>query len=247
MHSWFHGFVEFLIPPASLPVIGILASLASFRWRRTGRALAVLAGIGLFLLSLPIVARSLIAPLETGLPLAPSAKKPPRAILVLGGDVIREIGGVVAVGPLTLERLRTAARIERKFHLPILVSGGPLRRGEPPIAELMAKSLARDFGTPATWVETASKDTWQNVHLSAVILERHHIHSVYLVTQPWHIRRSLIAFEGLPFTVAAAPTQLDRPPSWAARNFVPDVFAWRTSYFALHEWIGCVYYELHRW
>jgi uncharacterized SAM-binding protein YcdF (DUF218 family) len=242
-----HTIVEYLIPPASLPVLAILGGLLALRWRRTGRALVILAVAGLFVLSLPDTARLLIMPLERGLPLVPPPGHKPEAIVILSGDVAHEAGGGVTLGALTLERLRAGVRLARKVKLPILVTGGSLGPGQPPIAQLMAQSLARDFATPATWVEAAAKDTWQNARLSEAILRRHHIDSIYVVTQAWHMRRALLAFAPLSVAVTAAPTLIDPPPSLAWHNFVPQVTAWQMSYFALHEWIGVAYYELREW
>ncbi len=239
-----HAIVEYLIPPASLPVLAMLGGLLALRRRRAGRVLVMLAVAGLFVLSLPDTARLLIWPLERGLPLVPPPGHPPAAIVILSGDIAHEAGGGVTVGALTLERLRAGARLARRVKLPILVSGGPLHPGEPALAQLMAQSLAQDFATPAAWVEAASKDTWQNARLSEAILRRHHIDSIYVVTQAWHMRRALLAFAPLSVAVTAAPTLLDPPPELAWSKFVPQVAAWQMSYFALHEWIGIAYYEL---
>jgi uncharacterized SAM-binding protein YcdF (DUF218 family) len=198
------------------------------------------------MLSLPLVAQLLIWPLEAGLPLNPPPGPLPRAIVILGGDVSDGADGDTSVGALTLERLRAGARLGRKLGLPILVTGGPLGRAEVPLAVLMARSLAEDFAVPTAWLEPAAKDTWENAQLSGAILRQQGIDSVYLVTHPWHMRRSLMAFGALPVSATAAPTGMDAPPSWAWRDLVPQVSAWRTSYFALHEWIGCIYYALRR-
>ncbi len=239
-----HSAVEYLIPPASLPFLALLGALITTRRRRIGRVLVILAAAGLIVLSLPITPLLLIMPLEMGLPLVPPPGARPAAIVILGGNVLHGAHGAVSVGDLTLERLRAGARLARKLGLPILVTGGSLGRDEPPVAQLMAQSLKQDFGVPATWIETAAKDTWQNARFSEAILRRHHIGSIYLVTHAWHMRRSLIAFAPLAVTVTAAPTQTDPAPFFAWHNFLPQVAAWRMSYFALHEWIGCAYYEL---
>lgn len=242
-----HRIVEVLIPPASLPFLAIVGGLCMRRRRRLGRVLAGAAVAGLVILSLPDTARLLVWPLEQGLPLVPASGDPPGAIVILSGDVAHEAGGTVTVGALTLERLRAGAQLAHRVRLPILVSGGALHPGEPALARLMAASLARDFATPAAWIETASKDTWQNARFSAAILRRHHIAAIYLVTNAWHMRRALIAFAPLPIAVTAAPTLIDPPPELAWDDFVPQAGAWHMSYYALHEWIGVAYYKLREW
>ena len=53
-------------------------------------------------------------------------------------------------------------------------------------------SLRQDFQVPATWVETASRDTWENATDSAAILRPLGIHSVYVVTHAWHMNSGSI-------------------------------------------------------
>lgn len=247
MPAWLHALIEFLIPPVSLPVLAIVGAAIAYRWQRLGRAVVIAALAGLLILSWPLTPQLLMAPLEAGLPLGPPSGEKPGAIVILGGTEHHGVNGVVSLGGLTVQRLRTGARLARRLRLPILVSGGPFRPGEPAIATLMAQSLAKDFMRPATWIESQSRNTWQNARDSERILQRHDIRSIYLVTQPWHMRRALIAFAPLPVAVTAAPTQFDQLPDFDWREFVPEVSAWRMSYLALHEWIGCAYYELRLW
>jgi uncharacterized SAM-binding protein YcdF (DUF218 family) len=202
--------------------------------------------LGLLALAMPVVGESLIVALEQNLPFTPPPDAPPQAIVVLGGDVVR--GGsqtlIMHLGLLSLERVRTGAALFRRTRLPILVSGGPLREGEPPLALVMADSLVHDFEVPVRWVETSSRDTWENAHMSATILHEQGIKSVYLVTQAWHMRRAIIAFRDTGIVVTVAPPRLDRPPTPLATDFLPEIAGWRSSFYALHEWIGCAYYAL---
>jgi uncharacterized SAM-binding protein YcdF (DUF218 family) len=171
---------------------------------------------------------------------------PPGAIVILSADVARMAGETpeTEVGYLTLERLRAGAALYRRIGLPVLVTGGAPRDGGLPIAVLMAHSLAQDFNVPVRWTETNSKDTWENAQDSAAILAAAGIRSVYLVTHAWHMRRAMIAFAHFGIPVTAAPVRLDAPHSATPGKFLPGIKAWMASYFALHEWIGCVYYTL---
>ena len=229
-----------LVPPVNLVVLALAGVLLRRRW---------LAGIALalaLLLALPVVADSLLDSLEGGWP-APSGA-PPQAIVVLGGDVRAVAGAPVdEAGALTLQRLQAGATLARAtHHLPILVTGGIVDREGPPVATLMAESLARDFATPARWVEPEARTTWENARLSAAILRREGIARVYVVTHAWHMRRALIAFAGTGLAVTPAPLTFDRLPRLVPSAFVPRVGAWQESYYALHEWIGCAWYALRR-
>lgn len=226
-----------LVPPVNLALLALIATL--LRWR----GLAIAALVLLVLLALPAVSGSMLARLETDLP-APAAGAPaPGAIIILGGDVVDIDGKARAdVGPLTLERIRAGAALSRSTHLPILVTGGVVNRGTPPVAELMARSLTDDFGVPARWIEPEARDTWENARFSVALLRHDGIAAAYVVTNAWHMRRALMAFEPTGMPVVAAPLPPYRAPGLAPSGLVPRVSSWLRSYYALHEWIGGVWY-----
>jgi uncharacterized SAM-binding protein YcdF (DUF218 family) len=204
---------------------------------------------GLVLLALPFVAGRLIVSLEHGLPLTASAADPPQAIVILSAEVSRSGGDAprIGIGPLTLERVRAGAALYRRTGLPILVTGGaPQDAPDASLAGMMARSLDADFHVPVRWIEPAAQDTWENAADSAAILKAQGIGSIYLVTHAWHMRRALIAFRHTGIRVTAAPVQIDHAPGGRFSDFVPRTSAWLTSYYALHEWIGCADYALLR-
>jgi uncharacterized SAM-binding protein YcdF (DUF218 family) len=211
-----------------------------------GKRIIWVALIGFAVAGMPAVSSALIVSLERNLPVAAGDASPPGAIVVLGGEVVRTEGDSVGarVGPLTLERLRAAAELHRKTDLPIIVSGGTTQTQAPAVGTLMAASLSTDFRTPVAWTEAKSRDTWENAAFSAEILRAQGIKSVYVVTHAWHMRRALIAFAPTGLAVIAAPTPLDKPAGPIASDFMPRVTGWETTYFALHEWIGCAWYAL---
>jgi uncharacterized SAM-binding protein YcdF (DUF218 family) len=143
-----------------------------------------------------------------------------------------------------MERLRTAAALARLTGLPILATGGTTQPDTTPVGTLMGASLRDDFRLPARWIEDQSIDTWENARFSADILHRDGINSVYLVTSSWHMRRALLAFEGIGLTVTAAPTPLDAPMRLDFTDFLPRASVWLNGYYALHEWIGYEWYTL---
>ncbi len=236
------------LPPIGFLLLAIAGWLLAARWRRAGRAIGGAALFGLLVLALPATAKLLTAPLEAALPLTPPAADPPQAIVILSAEARRSGGATprVTVGPMTLWRLLAGVRLQQRTHLPILVTGGRLAPHDPPIAALMAQTLAADFGTTARWQEDRSRDTWRNAAYSAPMLLRDGIRSIYLVTDAFHERRALIAFGRFPLTLTAAPPLLDIPPVLRAGDFVPGLGGWVASYDAIHEWLGCAWYALRR-
>jgi uncharacterized SAM-binding protein YcdF (DUF218 family) len=249
-----------VLPPVNL------ALLAALGWiwcrHRIGRTVTGITLAALLLLGMPLVASTLLASLEWGLPRAPiigaapataqaQAPAPAQAIVVLGAEISAgqsDTGQAVTVpGPLTLERLRIAALLARRTGLPLLVSGGIVDPGRPPVGLVMAESLRTDFGLPPRWVEARSATTWENAADSAAMLLPDGIRTVLLVTDAWHERRALIAFAGTGIEAIPAPMQWDRPGEFSVNALLPHASDWLRSYYAMHEWIGCLWYRLHAW
>jgi uncharacterized SAM-binding protein YcdF (DUF218 family) len=233
-----------VLPPINLVFLALAGLLMQQRWPRIGRGVALVAVLGLLLLATPLVSGVLLGPLERGLPVAPQASLPPQAIVVLGAEVMRtpsDPHGAVA-GRLSMERVLTATVLHRRTGLPVLISGGSPGGDVPPVAPLMAASIDEVLGVPARWVEARSADTWENARFSAAILREAGVTAIYVVTHPWHMPRALEAFAPTGLAVTAAPTPLQRPASLVAADFLPRTSAWQTSYFALHEWVGRVWY-----
>jgi uncharacterized SAM-binding protein YcdF (DUF218 family) len=216
--------VDLLVtPPGIVVILLFITFLAYMRRYWLGTAMLAISTTLLVILSLPLTAHTLLASLESiAKPpvLVPQAEKssqlvpqgaekdPPQAIVVLGsGRYVDapEFDNEDNVTPLGLERLRYAAMLQRKTGLPILVSGGSPEGETTPEAELMRKTLVEDFRANVKWLEKDSRNTLQNGHQSATILLENKIRHVYVVTQAWHMRRAMRAFETTGIRVTPAP------------------------------------------
>lgn len=229
-----------LLPPLLCTLVALLGGLRVTRCLPVTGAAIVTSCLLLLLLATPFAAGHLRVSLESDLP-SPAGE--PRAIVVLSGEVARAADHV-EVGPLTLERMRAAAALHRRTGLPLLVTGGALGRGDPPIAALMARSFADDFGVPVRWVEAGALDTRDNADLSAALLRREGIDTVHLVTHAWHMRRALDAFARAGLEAVPAPVRRDRMPEGLATDWVPRPDQLYVSWLALREWAGILVYRL---
>lgn len=120
------------------------------------------------------------------------------AIVALGGGQAagREYGEPVLAARSAL-RLHYAIWLSRQVGAPVMFSGGVGYGEVGAVAEArIASTIAeRDYGRPLRWVEDASRDTRENAALSLAMLKSAGIEQVVLVTDAWHMPRSLRAFE----------------------------------------------------
>lgn len=231
-----------LLPPLLLVWLVLLGGVLAWRGRRWGGALAALAATLLLALATPMAAGMLRQSLERQVVLAAEGTAP-GAIVVLSGEVAYGADGPEP-GPLTLERVRRAAALHRATGLPLLVTGGPARPGEPSMAALMADSLARDFGTAARWIEPLATDTRDNAALSAALLREAGIRQVFVVTHGWHMPRAQAAFARAGLATWAAPVRLSPPPDGRFGDWVPAPRQLGEAWHFLREWAGLLVYAL---
>jgi len=93
-----------------------------------------------------------------------------------------------------LERVRFGAFLQRQTHLPILVTG----RGSHPVyseAKKMKEVLEEEFGATVAYCEEQSCNTKENAIFSFEIFKKHHIKSIALVSNSWHLKRANYLFQ----------------------------------------------------
>lgn len=231
-----------LLAPTNGLLLLVIAGL--FRRRRWAFGLAVVATLLTFLQCLPAFADKLLDSLESqSAALAPDAPKPDAgAIVILGGGLdtdAPEYGGDT-ISDQTLVRTRYGATLARRYHLPVLVTGGQTPNTNATEASLMATVLRDEFGVETRWQESNSLDTAANAAHSAPMLKAAGITRVVLVTQAFHMPRAKLLFEQAGLEVIAAPTGFISHPGadWLLIDFLPHGKALRNTYRAQHEWLG---------
>lgn len=236
-----------LLPPLLLVLACLLFGLLAWRGWRPGGLWAALAVAGVALLATPSASGRLMASLErevpAAVPLQATDGTSPGAIVILGAEMASGAGRP-DIGPMTLERLRAGAALQRRTGLPVLVTGGSLSAGAPPIATLMAHSLREDFGIPVQWVESQAPDTRGNAVLSSAMLHQAGIGTAYVVTHAWHLPRALAAFERAGLMPVAAPVRPARHDDLQWSDLLPRPDHLAESWFALREWAGRLVYAI---
>jgi uncharacterized SAM-binding protein YcdF (DUF218 family) len=241
---------ELLLLPAG-PLLLIALGLWLGRRRRTlGQSLVALGLLILVTFSLPIVANAIAIDSEQAYPPLRVDVVLPKdaAIVVLGGGLQQgatDYGGET-INAVTLTRLRSAARLAARTHLPILVSGGRFPTMNTSEGEQMAASFEQDFRTPVRWIEKESLDTPDNARLSVPILKAAGITTAVLVTDAGHMQRARSLFEAAGMPVIAAPTDYYANGPVTVLSFIPNSNALRRSAWTMHEWLGLLWSRLQR-
>lgn len=253
-NALFNRTIEFLLlPPGNLLLLLILI----FALRKYKVLLAYLTAASLLivlLFSTPATSRWLMSPLEKQFPPKTELWKNaelPEAIVVLGAGRNRhapEYGGETT-SLAGIERLRYAALLHRQTGLPILLSGGrplPDVRSE---AELMKDILETEFHVPVKWLEADSHTTWQNAEYTDRVLHEAGIRSAWLVTQAWHMPRSMYIFSGRETRYYPAAVSYGAVIPWSDlyMQWIPQAAALERSNIAMHEWIGIGWYKFRRY
>ena len=237
----------FVLPPGLLVGLGALGIVLYPRHRRIGRGLLIATPLLAWLLSMPLFAAWAARPFETDAPLTGQSFDAIRAdaIVVLAGGAYRdapEFGGADNVRPLTLERLRYGAHLQRLTRLPLVVSGGYAPHMASSEAQLMKRALEEDFGIPVAAIEDGSSNTAENARRSrAVFFYR----TIVLVTHAMHMQRARGQFERAGFAVVPAPLGFvsNRSRGYVLADLLPTLQGLVNSHYVIYEATGALWYR----
>ena len=128
----------------------------------------------------------------------------------------------------------------------VLTGGGP--KDIESEAEVM-KVLALELGVPESRIiiETRSKNTKENAVNLIKPLSSTQARRIGLVTSALHMPRSVKVFrETFPNdTIVPVPVNYLYSPNWSdPDNYIPSAETLAKSHYALHEWIGMVWYAI---
>ncbi len=234
-----------LLPPLLLVVLLVAGLILNRRRPRLAMSLILLATTALYALSTPWVSGVLLKTLEISSPVNLASLRTADAIVVLGGGrrfAAAEYGGDT-LNSTSLERLRYAAHLHRLSGLPILVTGGKPGGGTLSEGQIMQHVLQSEYNVPTRWVEDAALSTWDNARLSAPLLKGQSVQRIVLVTHAWHLRRLVPLFDAQGLDVIPAGTQFSSTHISSIFDLLPTPAGLRGSTFALHEWLGILWYK----
>lgn len=250
-HYSFSDLLEPLLLPPGINIFLILIGMVIIIFfRLIGKTIMAIGFISLWLLSTPIIAYKLLDSLQNQYPmlnvssLTPSNS--PDVIIVLGGGEIiqKEYGNRRSVSDFTLHRVDYAAYLHQQMQLPILVSGG----GNTALsseASLMSDVLKNNFNITPAFIEDKSLTTADESIFIDPILKENKLDKAYLVTDAWHMPRSMYIFNCKGINVTAAPMgYISYGPGYSLLSFLPNIESLRASSIAFHEYVGLLWYHL---
>ena len=235
-----------LLPPLVLVIILAVGLVVQRRAPRLATSLILLATTALYGLSTPLASGLLMKSLEISGPIRPGELETADAIVLLAGGSYydaSEYGGDTP-NAISLERLRYAVRLHRASGLPILVTGGIPANGTLAESRVLQQVLQDEYGIAPRWIEDAARTTWDNAYLSAPLLKQAGIQRIALATHAWHLRRAVPLFASQGFDVIPAGTRFARSGIDSIFDLLPSPNGLRDSSFALHEWLGILWYKL---
>lgn len=232
----------FLLPPGLFILITILITAYLYYYKSRGRHLMAVLLVVSYLLSTPAMGALFLHPLEFFYDQPKMLRGD--VIIVLGGGVFSDIPDVDGMGQLSssaASRILTAARIQKKTGLPIILSGGRVENDLPAEAET-GKRVLMSLGVPEDKIltEPNSRNTAENAKYSAVICRQEGYTHPILVTSAFHMLRSVLCFEREGLTVLAYPSDY-----WQSKEITPSILYFMPGSYenlrtAIREYLGII-------
>ncbi|MEN6566458.1 MAG: YdcF family protein [Veillonellales bacterium] len=165
-------------------------------------------------------------------------------IIMLGGGATLDTPDIDGPGHLSgsaANRLLTAARLQRKLGVPVIISGGQVFEDSGREA-VIARRILLGLGIPEEQilVEDTSLNTTQNAMNVKKILGERGFWQPILVTSAFHMERSILNFakQGVRAQAYPADYLVSTTPGLYANNFVPSADGLRNSAIFFREWLG---------
>lgn len=236
------SFLKTLFSVPVLLIVGLCLVFFALYYRRllVAKMLVISLILCLYLLCTPLMMQCLFAIIGRYPPLTVAQiqqQKQLQAIVILGGGFYqgKEFSQVQA-GWSSLARVLYGAYVAKETQLAVAVSG---------IEGQGMRNTLLALGVQPQFVEDRSLDTYQNAQFSAQLLQKQGIYHIALVTDAWHMSRSVSAFEHFGFKVLAAPTEFPEdgfkkmPALWS-----PSAIMFNANLRGIAEVLGMVKYRV---
>lgn len=204
--------ITYFIKPFILPPGGIILLLLLLLPFLTKRLRWIVGSLTLFfyLISTKFIGYTLAQPLQNFRAFSPY----PQVVVVLGGGVGAQ-EDPIPLSPTTLKRVMEGVLIARKYHLPLIFTGGGFARlKEGKAVQLFLTRLKESCQCNFPfYIESNSLTTYQNAQFTGKLLEKLHLpKDIILVTSGVHLPRATAIFQKMGFQVTTIPVNLYPSP-----------------------------------
>jgi len=161
-------------------------------------------------------------------------------------DVVVILGGG-GIGKKNL-RIKYGVLVHKKYHIPILVSGGGSSNPKYSEAAVMKRFIENEYNARVTYVESKSRTTSENAKFVSKIIKKNKIRSLLIVSDSWHLKRASFLFRkynpGVKIYACSGHYYSDKNLSFHFKDFLPSIslqppYLHRT---VLREWILLFWY-----
>lgn len=235
----------FLLPPGIFILILFFTGLWFLHKReRLYSIVNISLGILIWFLSITPVSDALLRGLERGVGIPKDPKGD--VIILLGGGIYEgapDISGIGIPSETMQNRILTAARLQKKINVPIIISGGSVF-GK--ISEaVIAKRFLIDLGIPEEKIilEDKSIDTIENAKYSKEICDKLGFKKPIVVTIASHMPRSIMSFKKAGLEIIPAPSLFK---TWEGKRYGWNSYLPRSMHDtseALYEYLGLLFYR----
>lgn len=238
------NLIETIIMPPASPIILIFIGLFLIRRKYLAKFVIFIGLMIIYVFSTPFFAHKLINKVDIYPVVDVNDAKKAEAIVVLTAGIkyADEFKSYVN-GKNSLVKARYAAFLHKLTNLPILIVGGSSNYEEVSEAKTMAIFL-RQLGVTTSWIEEKAKNTFESAKNVKKILAKDYVNKILLISNAYHLKRSVIEFKKQGFDVIPAPTSKLNIPKLGIKSFIPSTQGLNVSRTALHEILGIYYYKL---
>jgi uncharacterized SAM-binding protein YcdF (DUF218 family) len=107
----------------------------------------------------------------------------------------------------------------------------------------MKTAFEQHFAVPITWSEERSQNTYENATYTAKLLREADVGVVIIIAQARDLPRIIWSFEHVGLRALPWPAPRTAPKIDRIGDFLPSTGALAESFYALHEFIGGLYYQ----
>ncbi len=243
-----HRLLQSLAFPPLNSILAMILGLLILRFfRKTGFTILIIGILSLYIQSLPITAYILTKSRELP-PLIAGQLKANDAIVVIGGGINGngfEYESGVSVSRSTLIRLQYTAFLAKKHPKKLIVTSGGYT-GKFREGDVMKDVLINSFGVKnPILVENDSRNTKENAEFVAKLLLNKNIHNIILITEAYHMQRSMMLFKkyGLNPTSASTNYYSNINAIIPSLSMIPSADAMQQVSTIYHEIVGYYVYK----